>query len=236
MKGILVSNHKTIKTPLGKTSTGKENMALINSLNEHVHEYETWFKKHFYVFKSEVVAIKQLLPEEKNSKGIEIGIGTGRFAKALGINEGIEPAEEMRIVAEKRGVSVLHATAENLPYKSNFFDYVLMNFCISYFKNLHEAFKEAHRILKDKGCIIVGFVKANSIIAKDYESRASKSFFYNEAKFYTPDEVVNALTKAGFIISNITQTLFHQLNKINAIELAQPGYDKGSYIFIKAIK
>ena len=236
MKGILVSNQKTIKTPLGKTSAGKENMELVDSMNEHVREYEAWFKKHFYVFRSEVAAIRQLLTTEKNAKGIEIGVGTGRFARALDIREGIEPAEEMRIVAERRGVDVLHATAENLPYKSNYFDYVLMNFCISYFKNLHEAFKEAYRILKDDGCIIVGFVKERSTIAKDYESRAAKSFFYNEAKFYEPDEVFKALTKAGFTISKITQTLFHSLNKINAIELAQPGYDKSSYIFIKGIK
>ncbi len=236
MKGILVTNHKTTKTPLGKTSTRKENIELIDSMNEHVREYEAWFKKHFYVFRSEVAAIRQLLPAEKNAKGIEIGVGTGRFAKALDIKEGIEPAEEMRIVAEKRGIGVLHATAESIPYKTNYFDYVLMNFCISYLKNLHDAFKEAHRVLKDDGCLIVGFVKENSIIAKDYESRAAKSFFYNEAKFYEPDEVFKALTKAGFTISKITQTLFHALNKINAIELAQPGYDKGSYIFIKAIK
>lgn len=236
MKGMLISNHKTTKTPLSKDFTGEENMALIDLMNEHVCEYETWFKKHFYVFKSEVAAIKQLLPPEKNAKGIEIGVGTGRFATALGISEGIEPAEEMRLVAEKRGVTVLHATAENLPYKSSYFDYVLMNFCFSHFKNLHKAFKEVYRILKDNGCIIVGFVKENSIIAKDYKIHASKSFFYNEAKFYEPCEVFKALTSAGFTISNITQTLFHKLNKIDAIELAQPGYDKGSCIFIKAIK
>lgn len=186
MKGMLISNHKTTKTPLSKDFTGEENMALIDLMNEHVCEYETWFKKHFYVFKSEVAAIKQLLPPEKNAKGIEIGVGTGRFATALGISEGIEPAEEMRLVAEKRGVTVLHATAENLPYKSSYFDYVLMNFCFSHFKNLHKAFKEVYRILKDNGCIIVGFVKEIASLQKIIKSMHQKVFFIMKQNFMNP--------------------------------------------------
>ncbi len=74
--------------------------------NDHVAEYEDWYKKYPYVFRSEVAAIKELLPRGENIRGIEVGLGTGRFAKALGIKQGIEPAENMRAVAKKRYLCV----------------------------------------------------------------------------------------------------------------------------------
>ena len=55
--------------------------------SDHIKEYEAWFKKYPFVFKSEVAAIKKLLPKVKSLRGLEIGPATGRFSKALGIKE-----------------------------------------------------------------------------------------------------------------------------------------------------
>src|SRR5687767_5053332 len=98
-------------------------------INEHVAEYEEWFEKYPFVFQSEVEAIRDLLPTGNNISGIEVALGTGRFSKELGIKEGIEPAPNMRALALKRGIEVLPADAENLPYKDMRFDFVLMTFC-----------------------------------------------------------------------------------------------------------
>ena len=59
-------------------------MAEITPFNDHSKEYEAWFKKYPHVFKSEVAALKRSMPKGKNSKGIEVGLASGRFAKALG--------------------------------------------------------------------------------------------------------------------------------------------------------
>lgn len=55
------------------------------------------------------------LPE--NIKGIEVGLGTGKFAKVLGIKEGVEASNEMAAIALKRGIEVVTGRAENLPIK-----------------------------------------------------------------------------------------------------------------------
>ena len=83
--------------------------------DEHVAEYEEWFGKYPFVFQSEVEAIRDLLPEGDSITGIEVALGTGRFAKELGIKEGIEPSPAMRALALKRGIEVLSAEAEHLP-------------------------------------------------------------------------------------------------------------------------
>ncbi|MCC8426612.1 class I SAM-dependent methyltransferase [Mucilaginibacter sp. UR6-11] len=98
-------------------------------------------------------------------------MGTGRFAEALGIKEGVDPLSGMREKASKRGINVRNARAEALPYKDLSFHVVLMVFCISYFEDLHAAFKEAYRVLKDKGGLIVGFIDKNSPIGEYYENR-----------------------------------------------------------------
>ena len=123
--------------------------------NDHVAEYEEWFEKYHFVFQSEVEAIRDLLPSGDNIYGIEVALGTGRFAEELGIKEGIEPAMNMRALALKRGIDALAGEADHLPYKDMKYDFVLMAFCISYFENLQRAFKEAYRVLKNGGSLIV---------------------------------------------------------------------------------
>jgi len=53
---------------------------------------------------SELKALKKVILEKK--KGLEIGVGTGRFASPLGIEYGIDPSEKMLEIAKKRGVKV----------------------------------------------------------------------------------------------------------------------------------
>lgn len=204
--------------------------------NDHVAEYEDWYKKYPFVFRSEVAAIKEFLPRGENIRGIEVGLGTGRFAKALGIKDGIEPAENMRAVAEAKGIFVLNAVAEHLPYKSLQFDFVLMNFCISYFENIPEAFKEAHRVLKRGGCLIAGFIDKNSRIGRFYLERKAESVIYKNANFYTVPKIEKELKNAGFKKLQFLQTLFYDLDSIKSIEKPLTGHGRGSYVLIKAIK
>ena len=203
---------------------------------DHVAEYEEWYKRYPFVFRSEIAAIKELLPRGENIHGIEVGLGTGRFAKALGITEGIEPSENMRAVAEKKGIFVLNAVAEHLPYRSLQFDFVLMNFCVSYFEDVSEAFNEAHRVLKRGGGLIVGFIDRDSTIGRFYRDRKPESVFYKKARFYTVSKIERELKIAGFKKLQFLQTLFHDLDSIKTIEKPLPGHGKGSYVLIKAIK
>jgi hypothetical protein len=53
-------------------------MAKTKPFNEHRHEYEQWFYDNYYVFRSELEAIRKVIPGK--GKGIEIGTGSGIFS------------------------------------------------------------------------------------------------------------------------------------------------------------
>ena len=204
--------------------------------NEHVKEYEEWFDKYPFVFKSEAEAIRSLLPPADHLRGLEIGLGTGRFSKELGIKEGIEPAANMRALALKRGIDVISGEADHLPYADMSFDFVLMVSCICYFENLQPAFSEARRVLKTNGSLIVGFIDKKSPIGKFYEQRKPRSIFYKEARFYTTKTIISELKKLDFKNYECIQTLFRPLDEIKEFESPRYGYGEGSFIVIKAIK
>jgi len=84
--------------------------------------------------------------------------------------------------------------------------------------------------------LIIGFIDKESSIGKSYQQRKKKSIFYRIATFYTVDEVVSNLKKVGFKNFNFTQTIFHSLSKIKAIEPIKEGYSEGSFVTIKALK
>ncbi|MDP2815381.1 MAG: hypothetical protein Q8O19_01725, partial [Rectinemataceae bacterium] len=57
---------------------------------QYVREYEQWFVDHHWVYQAEIKAMQALLPS--TGSGLEIGVGTGRFAGSLGIHMGLEPS------------------------------------------------------------------------------------------------------------------------------------------------
>ena len=203
--------------------------------DKHVDQYENWFIQHPFVFQSELEAIRSMLPYGE-ILGIEVGLATGRFSKALGIKEGVEPSSEMRKRAISKGIHVFDAVAESLPFKDMKYDFVLMNNCIVYFENCISALKEAYRVLKRGGTIIVSFIDVNSTIGKEYESVKGTSTFYKQARFYEVEEIKSLLLKSGFSSLKISQTLFGSLDEIQSIQPSIPGYGVGSFVVISGVK
>ena len=202
--------------------------------DEHLSEYEQWFSDNHYVFKSELEAIRKLMP--RKGKGVEIGIGSGIFAIPLGINEGIEPSKVMREKAQERGLHVIDGVAENLPLADNSYDFALMVTTICFVDDISRSFAEAHRILKHDGLLILGFVDKESPVGKLYLSLKEKSIFYKDALFYSTEEVYKNLWENNFTISSTFQTVFGPLDEVNEIQKPEKGYSKGSFVVIKAKK
>jgi len=230
-------DHERSNGVLPKVEHPNDNdMKTISLFDSHVEEYEKWYDRYPFVFQSEVEALREMMPEGDNLSGIEVALGTGRLAQALGIKEGVEPSAAMREVAMKRGIEVINGVAEQLPYKDLRFDFVMMAFCISYFNDLHVAFKEVYRVLKRNGVLVLGFLDKHSIIGSQYELKRPGSIFYKTAIFYTVDKVIFELNRAGFKHLKIAQTLFHKLEDIHSVEPSRPGFGEGSFVVIQAAK
>lgn len=209
-------------------------MPKIKPFEEYPQRYENWFKENKFAYESELLAVKELMP--KNKKGVEIGVGSGKFAEPLGIKLGIEPSHKMREIAEKRGIKVIDGVAEKLPFANNQFAFALMVTTICFLDNIETAFREVYRILEPNGCLVIGFVDKNSFLGKSYLKHKIKNVFYKIATFYSVDEVISYLNKAGFKNFTFVQTIFNNLEEIKNIELIEKGYDKGSFVVIKATK
>ncbi|HOY10186.1 MAG TPA: class I SAM-dependent methyltransferase [Candidatus Omnitrophota bacterium] len=206
----------------------------IQPFEEYADQYEGWFEKNYWVYQSELQAVKGLLPQQGN--GLEVGVGSGRFAGPLGISFGVEPSPKMRMLAKARGIKVIDASGEYLPFNDFQFDFVLMVTMICFFDDINKAFRETYRILKPNSHLVIGFIDKNSPVGEIYQKHKNENEFYKLATFYSIDEVVFYLKNAGFKKFEFNQTIFKDLRKIKDIEPIKNGYGKGSFVVISALK
>ena len=209
-------------------------MAKTRVFDENLNEYEQWFIINEFVYRSELKAVQKAIP--KNKKGFEIGIGSGLFAKPLGIEEGIDPSSKMRKKARERNLKVIDAVAEDLPFPDESKDFALMVTTICFVDDMYKSFQEAHRVLKQNGHLIIGFVDKNSPIGKLYLEHRNESLFYQDAIFFGTEEIYELLQKTGFKIEETFQTVFGKLTEIKQIQETIEGFGKGGFVVIKAIK
>lgn len=201
---------------------------------EYTSRYETWFEQHYFVYQSELLAIRQILPA--GGRGIEIGIGSGRFAAPFGIRYGIEPSQKMLKLAVQKEIYAIQGVAEFLPIGDEKFDFALMVTTICFLDNVEKSLQEVYRILKPGGFIVIGLVDKESPVGRLYQKNQLQSVFYREATFYSVDEVIEYLKYAGFHGFEFSQTIFKNLDQVTAINPVENGYGKGSFVVIKAKK
>ncbi len=211
-------------------------MANTEIFDQHVKEYELWYDKHPEVYQSELLAIREQLARlPENIRGIEVGLGTGRFAGPLGIKEGVEPSKEMAALAAKRGIEIMNAYGERLPYADMQFDFVLF-VTICFLSNVKAALEEAQRVLKRGGAVIVGFLDKERPIAKAYKERGGRSKFFTEAHFLKAGRIKKLLEQSGFKNVVFNQTLFGNLDEIQQLQTPVEGYGEGSFVVALATK
>lgn len=104
------------------------------------------------------------IPEK--SKVLDVGANSGEFMKLLkdskacrvkGVDLSLLAIEN----AKKKGIKVLYADAENLPFKDASFDVVILREVLTHIHEPLKALKEIRRVLKPKGFLIGSAPHAN---------------------------------------------------------------------------
>lgn len=207
-------------------------MARVGPFESHHQRYEAWFEKHQAAYISELLALRPFVPWQ--GYGLEIGVGSGRFAAPLGVQVGVDPSPAMLVHAAARGIKVVEGVAENLPFESGAFDYALVVTTICFVDSPAKMLAEAHRVLKPRGHLVIGFIDRESGLGQDYLAHQSESVFYRKATFISSDEVEQLLLETGFSIDEWGQTLFHPLAKIREIEALRAGRSQGAFVVVAA--
>ncbi len=208
--------------------------AKTHAFDKGAQTYDNWFEVNKAYYQSELQAIKRLLP--RTGKGIEVGVGTGRFAEPLGIRIGIEPSAAMSEIAIKRGINVIAGVAEKLPIETGTYDYVIFVTTLCFLNSLDQAISEAYRILKSHGTIIIAFIEKESFMGQNYQQAKETSQFYRDAVFLTAREIIEVLRSTGFADFRFTQTVFSGNGEEKDIQAVKEGHDSGSFVVIRGNK
>ncbi len=206
-------------------------MPKIDAFERFSDAYDGWFEENVDKYTAELALIRRLLPPS-GAGGIEVGIGSGKFAVPFGIRTGVEPSREMALKARQQGIQVIAGVAEHLPLTADCVDFVLMVTTICFVDDLGATFAEAWRVLKSGGWLIVGFVDKESDLGRHYEAHRDQSRFYREATFFSTREVMAHLEAAGFRIDRTAQTLIPGDKGGRILD----GFGQGAFVGLRGVK
>jgi SAM-dependent methyltransferase len=144
-------------------------MARSDPFEQHTGRYEAWFEHHDAAYVSELLALRSFVPMQ--GRGVEIGVGSARFAAPLGVQVGIDPSPAMLDVARARGIDVVEGTAEALPFADDSFDHALVVTTICFVDSPAKMLAQARRTLKPAGRLVIGFIDRESPLGQDYVAR-----------------------------------------------------------------
>lgn len=197
-------------------------------------EYDDWFVRNGSAYRSELAAVKAFLPSA--GRGLEIGVGTGRFAGPLGLEVGVEPATAMAAIARKQGIKVLEAYAEDLPFEDESFNFILMVTVLCFLVDPFRALGEATRVLKPQGRLIIGMIDPDSPLGRSYEANKEKSKFYRQAKFLPVGQILRWLADLGYADLKTCQTIFQDPAALKAPQPVKEGHGEGVFVVIAGEK
>jgi SAM-dependent methyltransferase len=198
-------------------------------------EYDAWFDgEGTLIFFIEVQAFKELLLSLPKP-WLEIGVGSGRFAQALGIEAGIDPSIKLIEMARRRRINAFLGRGEEELFDEESFGTVFLIVTLCFLDSPLEVLKEVNRILMPGGKIVLGLVLKESPWGQFYQRKKAEGHcFYKFATFYSFDEVVRLLMQAGFFIEKVVSTLFQKPGEVRRVEELKEGYspDAGFTIIV----
>lgn len=178
--------------------------------DDFAEAYDRWYDEPEgrAILKAELACLRRVAGGF-DGRWLEVGVGTGRFASALGIGEGVDPSGEMLRLASARGIETTLAKAESLPHGDGVFDGVLMVLALCFIRDAKLALRESCRVLRPAGTLLLGIVPADSPWGESYAKKKEAGHpVYRHGIFRTLAETIQLAEDAGFVLQQTAGTLF----------------------------
>ena len=208
----------------------------IDLFEREAARYDAWFDtaRGKALFESEVLCLRELTAELARP-WLEVGVGTGRFAEALEIDVGVDPARAALACAERRGVRVLPAVGQRLPFAAGEFGAVFVITTMCFADDPEGLLHETARVAGNGGAVVLGFVPADSPWGEHYAAMGrSGHTFYSHARFFGVDELEEIAGSAGLAVERYASTLFRGPgDERSGVEMPRDGrHDEAGFVAV----
>ena len=189
-----------------------------NIYNKYAKEYsKSMLEGRFYNDCIEIPAIKKIIKNVKGKKLLDVGCAIGTHSKIFENRGakiyGIDISEEMVKIAKSRVPKGNFKVADmtSLPFENGVFDIVFYGLSIHYVKNIDIVLKEAYRVLKKDGRLIIS-THNPCTTGQKRKTICGKRFFFMDNYFDTTREQWEMVP--GMLIKNYTRTIEGLFNPI----------------------
>ena len=196
-----------------------------NIFAEKADDYDRWFDGN-PIFMQELAAIRALLPYLQRP-AVEIGIGPGRFAKALGVKFGIDQALPPLAHCRKRNILTAAGIGEALPIRTGVVGTCLLLLTLCFVKNPATVLRECHRVLRPAGTLIIGMIPADSPWGRNIrQKQRDGNIWYRFSHLATIAATRQLLERQGFRITDYRSTLLQTPDKTVSRDHVQQKLDE----------
>ncbi len=187
--------------------------------------YDVWFEDEGrLIFETEIKAFRRILVQLP-TPWLEVGVGSGRFAKALGIETGLDPSIKLLRMARRRGICGFLGEGERMTFARDSFGTVFLIVTLCFVRSPLAVLHETYRILRPGGAIVLGLVLRSSPWGRFYSRKKREGHrFYAHATFYDYDEVLRLLQLASFRVERVVSTLFQKPGEVDHVEDPREGF------------
>jgi len=199
--GFLMTQNAPVETEIGKYYETPDYISHSDTQEGLMNRVYHWVRQ--YMLSQKAKLVKQV---SKISKGtlLDYGTGTGYFADTMNRQNwtvsAIEKSPQARTFAKEHfGLEVDAETA--LPdYPSDTFDVVTLWHVMEHIEPLNEMWKTLHRILKERGVLIVAVPNPDSYDAKKYKERWAAYDVPRHLWHFRPSVMEQFGSKHGFVL------------------------------------
>ncbi len=192
-------------------------------------KYDAWYDgKGRVAFEIELAALRPLLAELPKP-WLEVGVGTGRFAHALGIPQGVDPSPALLERARARGIDVLYGEGEELVFRAGSFGTVFLLTTWEFLSDPAKVLRECRRVLQAGGRLVNAYLDRDGRWGASYAERGRRGHpLFSRAHFDRYEDVTRLTVQAGFEVEKTVSTLFQGPGETVALEAARPGFVRGA--------